>query len=183
MKETKQYEMWETHGLKSLEIVFPDPDYERWKECRLLFPHAALMLKSKTKGPDALLSLASILHKAAWFAREQGSYDDAEVMARRSVEAIKSVRGKEHSDTLSIMANLASTYWHQGRSKEAEELNDRVMEARKRVLGEEHPDTLNSMNNLASTFWNQGRWSEAEELEVEVMETRKRVLGKSIMTR
>ena len=76
------------------------------------------------------------------------------------------VLGEEHSDTLTSMANLASTYWNQGWWKEAEELEVQVMPTRKRVLGEEHPDTLTSMGNLALTYRDQGRWKEAEELGV-----------------
>jgi len=59
------------------------------------------------------------------------------------------VLGQEHPDTLSSMANLASTYRNQGRWKEAEGLELQVMETRKRVLGQEHPDTVASMANLA----------------------------------
>ncbi|KAI1554711.1 kinesin light chain, partial [Pyrenophora tritici-repentis] len=56
------------------------------------------------------------------------------------------------SDTLSSMANLASTYRNQGRWKEAEQLEVQVMQARKRVLGDEHPDKMTSMHNLAFTL-------------------------------
>jgi Tetratricopeptide repeat len=38
------------------------------------------------------------------------------------METRKRVLGKEHPDTLTSMANLASTYGNQGRWKEAEEL-------------------------------------------------------------
>jgi hypothetical protein len=61
------------------------------------------------------------------------------------VEAYKTdkrVLGQEHPDTLTSMANLASTYRNQGRWKEAEDWEVLVMETRKRVLGQEHPDTL-----------------------------------------
>ena len=77
----------------------------------------------------------------------------------------KRVLDSEHPDTLTSMANLASTYKNQGRWKEAEELEVLVSDMRKRVLDSEHPDTLTSMVNLASTYRNQGRWKEAEELE------------------
>jgi hypothetical protein len=80
-------------------------------------------------------------------------------------------------DTLTSMANLASTYSNQGRWKEAEELQVKGLEISSTVLGEEHPSTLTDMHNLASTYKNQGQWKKAEELEVHVVETRKRVLG------
>jgi hypothetical protein len=49
----------------------------------------------------------------------------------------------DHPDTLTSMANLASTYRKQGRWSEAEKLEVQVMEARKTKLGADHPDTLN----------------------------------------
>jgi len=58
------------------------------------------------------------------------------------------VLGAEHSDTLTSMANLASTQWNQGRWTETEELEVQVMEASSRVLGAEHPFMLISMVNL-----------------------------------
>ncbi|KAF5857543.1 hypothetical protein ETB97_005646 [Aspergillus alliaceus] len=95
--------------------------------------------------------------------------------------------GPEHPNTLTSMANLASTFWNQGRWNEAEKLELEVLETRKAVLGAEHPDTLTSMANLAATYpdqgrWNEaeklfGRWSEAEKLEMQVMETSETVLG------
>jgi Tetratricopeptide repeat len=93
------------------------------------------------------------------------------------METRKSILGPEHPDTLTSIANLASTYRDQGRWTEAEKLEVQVMEIRKSILGLEHPDTLISMANLASTYLNQGRWTEAEKLEVQVMETRKSILG------
>ena len=77
------------------------------------------------------------------------------------------VLGLEHPDTLTSMANLASTFSNQSRWKEAEELFVQVMETSSRVLGLEHPSTLTSMANLASAYRNQGWWKEAEELNVE----------------
>jgi hypothetical protein len=65
------------------------------------------------------------------------------------IETGKRLPSEEHPDTLTSIANLASTFWNQGRWKEAEELF--VLETRKRVLGAEHPSTLTSINNLAFT--------------------------------
>ena len=102
---------------------------------------------------------------------EEGRWKEAEELQVQVMETGSRVLGKEHPDTLTSIANLASTYSNQGRWKEAEELQVQVMETSSRVLGEEHPSTLISMANLASTYSNQGRWKEAEELEVQVTET------------
>jgi hypothetical protein len=82
------------------------------------------------------------------------------------METSSRVLGAEHPDTLTSMANLASTYRNQGRWKEAEELEVQVIETSSRVLKAEHPETLTNTANLASTYKNQGRWKDPEELEV-----------------
>ncbi|KAK7028428.1 P-loop containing nucleoside triphosphate hydrolase protein [Favolaschia claudopus] len=120
---------------------------------------------------DIGLELALVLH-------EQGYFQHAEELEVVVVEARTQLLGKEHPDTLTSMANLASTYFQQGKWGEAEVLQVEVLELTKRVLGKEHPDTLRSMANLARTYAEQGKWSEAEELEVAVLEARKRLLGK-----
>jgi hypothetical protein len=65
--------------------------------------------------------------------------------------------GVDHPDTLTSIANLASTFWNQGRWDAAEELDMQVMKTRKKKLSVDHPSTLTSMANLASTYQNQGR--------------------------
>ncbi|KAK3359535.1 hypothetical protein B0T25DRAFT_101496 [Lasiosphaeria hispida] len=108
---------------------------------------------------------------------DEGRWDDAEKLFVQVMETRKTKLGADHPDTLTSMANLASTYRNQGRWEEAEKLFVQVMETSKTKLGADHPDTLTSMANLASTYRNQGRWEEAEKLEVQVMETRKTKLG------
>ena len=108
---------------------------------------------------------------------ENGDFNNAEQLDVQVMDMRKKLLGEEHPDTLTSMANLASTYRNQGRWNEAEKLFVKVMDMRKKLLGEEHPDTLTSMANLASTYRNQGRLDEAEKLEVQVMDIRKKLLG------
>jgi tetratricopeptide (TPR) repeat protein len=138
---------------------------------RTLLPHVEMVLWGHSF-TDAEVSARLWL---VYF--ESGHWKEAEKLAVQVMETRKRVLGAEHLDTLTSIANLASTYRNQGRWKEAEQLEVQVMEMRKRVLGAEHPDTLTSMANLASTYSDQGQWKEAEGLEVQVMEMRKRVLG------
>ncbi len=107
----------------------------------------------------ALLN-ATLLDASTWatiYVNACGLYQKATNMCKRTLDQKKALLGEEHPDTLTNMANLASTYWNQGRWKEAEKLDIRALETSQRVLGEEHPDTLNSMANLASIYYGQGR--------------------------
>jgi hypothetical protein len=97
------------------------------------------------------------------------------------METRKMVFGEEHPDTLTGMANLASTYSDQERWKEAEELEVHVMEIKNRVLGEEHPDTLVSMANLAFTLKSQSRNEDAISLIRKSFHLQKRIFGLSIL--
>jgi hypothetical protein len=83
---------------------------------------------------------------------EDGRWGEAENPITQILEWNKRMLGIDHPDTLTRMANLASTYRNQGRWDTAEELEVQVMETRKKKLGADHPDTLSSMNNLASTY-------------------------------
>ncbi|KJZ69702.1 hypothetical protein HIM_10908 [Hirsutella minnesotensis 3608] len=165
-------------ALLTVSQMYPFGRFENRTVCSAYLPHANAVLKIEVSGlGDGEKVKASLLHCVASYLDFEGKWSDAEKLSVDAIEARKRVLGEEHPETLSSMANLASTYRNQGRWKEAEELGVRVLEARKRVLGEEHPGTLISMATLASTYRNQGRWKEAEQLEVRVIEVRKRVLG------
>ncbi|KAG8721592.1 hypothetical protein FRC09_007665 [Ceratobasidium sp. 395] len=145
-------------------------------------------LKTHTYSRGLLLHVSKLLAKPdtsnindVWFFtkvyRDNGRWKEEELLEVQVLDARKQTLGKLHPDTLTSMANLASTYCHQGRWDEAEALDVRVLDARKQTLGELHPDTLLSMANLASTYQDQGRWDEAEVLQVRVVDAMKQTLG------
>ncbi len=72
---------------------------------------------------------------------ESGRWEEAEKLDVQVMETRKTKLGADHPDTLTSMANLASTFWNQGRWEEAEKLFVQVMETRKTKLGADHPDT------------------------------------------
>ena len=52
----------------------------------------------------------------------QGRWEEAEKLFVEVIEARKAIPKDGHQDTLTSMANLASTYWNQGRWEGAEKL-------------------------------------------------------------
>jgi tetratricopeptide (TPR) repeat protein len=172
----KQLQHWTQHTIIQLIRMFPDNDYSKRTKWRRLLPHVQYALSHSPRNDDDKESLDLALRCATALDRD-GRYEEAEELGEQVMQMRKRLLGDEHPDTLTSMANLASTFRNRGRWKEAEELEVEVMQAMKRVLGNEHRDTLLSIGNLAATYSSQGRWKEAEELEVEVMQEMKRVLG------
>ncbi|BDD58982.1 hypothetical protein MAP00_004217 [Monascus purpureus] len=167
---------WTSRVIARLAEVFAGSGHHNRVFWRLYLPHALCVLESDLVDKDGQ-DRVNLLAECGLCLYLDGRYNEAEQLEIQVMESRKTVLGPEHPDTLTSMANLASTFRNQGRWTEAEQLEIQVMELRKTVLGPEHPDTLTSMANLASTFRNQGRWKEAEQLDIQVMETSKTVLG------
>ncbi|PGG99111.1 hypothetical protein AJ79_08675, partial [Helicocarpus griseus UAMH5409] len=134
MKKNHRFVQWIFKTADRLDEVFPDSDPANRQRERYI----------------------GLLQKVGDCLYSDGRYNEAEALFSDMMALQLRKIGNEHPDTLTSMANLASTYGNQGRWKEAEELELQVMEIRKRVLGNEHPATLASMANLASTYRNQG---------------------------
>jgi hypothetical protein len=169
---------WAGQALTTVSELYPPGSYANWKVCEDYLPHAyAVLSHEDLSSPAEAIIRGSLLHNTALFVLYRGQWNKAEELQVQAVAMRRRMLGEEHPDTLTSMANLASTFWNQGRWTEAEKLEVQVMETSSRVLGEEHPDTLTTMANLASMFLDQGRWMEAEKLGVQVMEMSSRVLG------
>ncbi|KAK4891576.1 hypothetical protein LTR49_028661, partial [Elasticomyces elasticus] len=168
-------------ALRSFSFISQTADAQTWEMHRLVQDATQVWLGAQGRLDDARdrpnarvgdsdVPLSLVCTRA-------GELVNALAMAKLAMETRVRVLGGEHPDTLTSIANLASTYRNQGQWEELEELEVKMMETSRRVLGGEHPDTLTSMANLASTYRDQGRWEEAEELFVKVMETSVRVLS------
>ncbi|KAF2633298.1 kinesin light chain 3 [Macroventuria anomochaeta] len=175
MEAEGRLQEWIQRTVSQLLRVFPNDDHSNRSKWRRLLPHARYVLSHTQRDDDK--ERLDLARKCAMALYSDGQYNRAEKLQVEVMQTSKRVLGDEHPDTLTSIANLASTYMKQGRWSKAEKLEVEVMKTSKRVLGDEHPHTLTSTANLASTYRNQGRWGEAEKLEVEAMKTKKRVLG------
>ena len=164
-------------ALRLVSQTYPDGEYENWKTCEALEPHAQIVLNYIFDSKECKLQQAQILHYEAWYASQQGRFKISEQVVQRAIDIRKTCLDSEDPALLDCLGLLASIYSGQGRWSEAEKLEEQVLKSRTRVLGTEHSDSLISMNNLATTYQNQGRWSEAEKLNIELVEIKKRVLG------
>jgi Flp pilus assembly protein TadD len=177
LKDNSKLEQWKEQFVSNLCSAFPTGEFENWAACQALFAHAKAAVGQQPVDESSLAEWATVLYRAAWYAKGIGNTTDAVTLATKSMKARKKVLGQEHEDTLWSVAMVGLAYKLGGRWDEAEKIEVQVMETRKRKLGADHPDTLTSMNNLAGTYMSQGRWDDAETLQVQVMETFKTKLG------
>ena len=164
-------------ALRLISDHYPVGTYENWTVCEALEPHAQVVLKYTYDSEACKLQQSDILHNGAWYAWEQGRFENSEEKVQKAVDIRRVCLKSDDPATLLSLSLLALTYGEQGRWTQTEGLEVQVLEIHKRVLEVEHPDTLTAMNNLAVTYKDQGRWTQAEELQVQVLEIRKRVYG------
>jgi tetratricopeptide (TPR) repeat protein len=169
IKDEMSQELLSTMGecvIRLCDVAFPP--WHNWDH--------ALLLQSRRYVGQVLLPLliihqpqsnafVDLLLRVGIFLREEGKYQEASELVEKALEVLNRTRGTDHPETLTAMADLASTYWNQGRWNAAEKLQETVLEARTRVLGTDHPDTAIAMASLASTYRSQGRWDEAVKLQ------------------
>ncbi|KAL8763279.1 MAG: hypothetical protein Q9194_007383 [Teloschistes cf. exilis] len=206
LEQRQELEGWKERYINIIADAFPSGRYENWGRCQMLFPHAELAMEYRPIEEGFLQRWAAVLGNAAWYAAEQGSYDNAEQMNRRALDGREKVLGKEHPETLTSISNLASVLRYQGKydeaeqmnqraldgrekilgkehphtltSEEAERMNRRALDGREKVLGKEHPDTLTSVSNLALVLQDQGKYDEAERMNRRALDGYEKVLGK-----
>jgi len=122
---------------------------------------------------DALVSAGLQMEAEDILARASNAREQLE----GKLQELRSARGPDDPEVLSLSGRLARLLKDQGDFSAARRIQEAVLESRSRAMGDEHPDTLASMNNLASTLWAQGDYAGSRRLDERALEVRTRVLG------
>ncbi|KAL4781230.1 violaceus kinesin [Aspergillus varians] len=193
LRREQQFGLQIQKAANHLNQIFPDNDHRNQKLWREYLPHA-LSLVDESQFQRERENYTRLVQNIGRCLQTDGRYSGAAVLFEDIVELQRRKRRPEHPDTLTSMADLASTYRNQGRWKEAEELGVQVMEGRwkeaeelqvqvmgvrSRVLGPEHPSTLTSIANLAHTLYSQENIHEAVMLMEDCVKLCGKLLGPS----
>ncbi|KAF2239753.1 TPR-like protein [Viridothelium virens] len=170
-------EDWKEKYVTLMNENYPKSNYENWKACQALFPHAQATVACRPKRDDVLQTWASVLSKAMVYAHEMGYYQAAQEMGRGALEAREMTLGVEHPCTLSSVGRLATALRVGGKYEEAEVMFRRAMQGREKVLGPEDPLTLSDLNNLGLVASERGDYKEAELIYRRALQSQEKVLG------
>jgi tetratricopeptide (TPR) repeat protein len=93
--------------------------------------------------------------------REQ--YDTAEALMRDLLAATEDRFGREHLNTLPILAALAQVCFRPGRYDEATALSQHLLALQEREVGSDHPVLIDTLKHLAQIALEEGDYREAEQ--------------------
>jgi tetratricopeptide (TPR) repeat protein len=156
---------------------YPLGDFENWKVCQALFPHAQAALACRPADGDALLRWATLLFNAARYAADTGDYNTAAEMLRASLEAREAVLPKDHRKTLFAAMNLGQMLAEQVKYAEAEEILRRTNEIAEQAFGLEDLLTLSASCTLGHVLTLQQKYDEAEGILRQVLTISEKLLG------
>ncbi len=100
----------------------------------------------------------------------QKRLDEAEALARKTLDLQTQVLGAEHRDTRISRVTLQNIYFQQGRFADAETIARQVLESSQRRVGDDHPETLTDMHNLATIVDAFKRYDDAEAIYLKTIE-------------
>lgn len=107
-----------------------------------------------------------------------GDYGKAEPLYLESLDMREKVLGKEHSNYVESLNNLAALYLDDEKYQKAETFYLEVLNTREKVLGKENSDYSNSLNDLGILYYYTGEYDKAEHKFLESLAIREKVLGK-----
>ncbi|QRV82589.1 nephrocystin-3 protein [Ceratobasidium sp. AG-Ba] len=161
--------------------IIPDPSLARARIARILA--LSVELDRSTEGINFQQNLVTHIdeiirqvqeidvNNAARYAIAYQEGDRPEVtlqLHNKMLEKVRQQLSEEHTSTLGIQTNIASTYGELGCWAEAEELLEKTLDSVKRTLAKDDPAVLAIMSHLASIRLVRGQLDEAWAPETEV---------------
>jgi len=108
---------------------------------------------------------------------DQGRYDLAEPLYKRTLADAEKAYGSYHSEVAARLRKLAGMYDSQGRYAEAEPLHKRALAIKEEAVGSNHPSVAATLNNLAEMYDSKGQYALAEPLYKRSLAIWEKVLG------
>lgn len=155
---------WQNEVLEVLSEKFPFGDFNNWKECETLSPHAQTAINYSDLSVTSDLRRAKILHNFARFDGEQSRYELAEKRYTEVVTIREKLLGIDNPDTLTSLSNLGEVLFREGKYAKAEPIFRRVIAESEKLFGPKSEQALYNIGLLAEVVQGWGRLAEAEVL-------------------
>lgn len=171
LKSHDRLETWKHEFWSVLHDSLPDCLLSNWRTFALLFPHIEEAATEPAMQMERRVAnkLRILLDDGSWYARLDGRYERAEMMARRSTRITEAVYGEDDIKTLQTLEELASTLFRQYKYPEAEAVQRRVLKGMQAALGTNHFKVLSANCLLIKVLEEENKINEASDMARQVM--------------
>lgn len=142
----------------------------------LLVCVAPCLCKGAQLNPTQKARLASLNEKVGEL-YQAGRFKEAISLTQEGLALAEKALGPNHSETASLLNNLAVLYKATGEYAKAEPLLQRVLKIDEQRLGPDDPRNATSLNNLADLYSSMGQYAKAEALFQRTMKMQEKALG------
>lgn len=168
--EKQQMHWWE-EALTTLTKVFPEDDYDNWRLCQTLLPHAQLVAGRNFTSSSSVELLSDLFRKVGIYDMGQGRYEAAHQRLTSSHEIRRRVFGEQHRLTLESLNALGGVLEREGHWQQAETTHRKTFEIRQQLYGKSDVQTLEAENSLSLDLIDEGKYVEAEALLRQALES------------
>ena len=149
--------VWVTRTIIALKLCFPEVEYETWKQCERLLPHALHCAKYFTSWKATHTEeLAALLFKTGMYLTDRDRFTEAEALLKEALQLREQALGAEHPQVATILQALGEVYDILHRDTEAASLLQQALSIREHTLGLDHPEVAESLMSLAGVCWHRG---------------------------
>lgn len=168
---------YKEEALQMLSAKFPSGDYETWKICEVLLPHAQIVLKYSCTADFRRLDRACLLYGVAGYNLKQGRTDIAHIYAVECYEVFQMLLDSDQFKILDSISLIGQVHMAKGNAEAAETVIRQALRKYESVLGREHRAVLGFQNLLADSLVVQGKCEQATKIFLQVYQERERRLG------
>lgn len=171
---------WQDEALKLFYESFPFPhdhNYEEWRRCETLLPHADVVLRYQYDQASQCLMQTDVKYKTALYLLYTGKADLARKRLQQTLDIRSLFLGEEHPKVLDTIESLANSAMWVSLYEQAVELWQKALQWRLKKEGAP-ADSLYTMEGLSMALHNLGRLNNAEEMARRAVKTSQDVHGK-----
>jgi tetratricopeptide (TPR) repeat protein len=161
---------WKERVVRAVSNAFPYPEFENWKLCERLLPHAIVVGEMIRQDNMRTEAAGQLLDNVGRYLYERGRYPLAEPCCLSALDVWRTVHTEAHPSFATSINNLALLCHVQGRCEEAETHYNRALAIRRQHFSDDHLDVAECLNNLAEMYSSQGLSEKAEPLLVQTLE-------------
>jgi tetratricopeptide (TPR) repeat protein/transcriptional regulator with XRE-family HTH domain len=153
---------WAERTIRAVNRAFPEVTFATWGLCQRCLPHVQACVSLIDRHAFTFPEAARLLHRAGWYLRERGLYEQSAYFLHRALNMREQILGSDHPDTATTLHVLARLYQYQGKYEQAASLFQRALAIREQALGLYHMDTVDLLNDLGAISYLLGTYDQAE---------------------